>query len=115
MIFRPELVEKILAGEKTETRRLVSDNPRSPWWVGSERLTPGRVFAICPGRGKRAVARARIVSTIQEPLNFLTDISARAEGFKDRVAFLDYWRELHGKLDLSVWVWVVRFSLVETT
>ena len=35
MIFRPELAAKVMAGEKTATRRLVSDNPRKRC-----RLTP---------------------------------------------------------------------------
>jgi hypothetical protein len=36
--FQRELAEKVMAGEKTVTRRLVSDNPRSPWW--RERVQP---------------------------------------------------------------------------
>ena len=34
MNFRPELAEKVMAGEKTVTRRVASENPRSPWYVG---------------------------------------------------------------------------------
>lgn len=32
MNFKPELAAKVMSGEKTVTRRLVSENPRSPWW-----------------------------------------------------------------------------------
>ncbi len=34
MNFRPELAEAVMADppRKTVTRRLVSDNPNSPWW-----------------------------------------------------------------------------------
>ncbi len=31
MNFRPDLAEKVMRGEKTCTRRLVSANPNSPW------------------------------------------------------------------------------------
>jgi len=40
VIFRPDPAAKVMAGEKTVTRRLVSVNPRSP---------------CCPGRGKHAI------------------------------------------------------------
>jgi hypothetical protein len=57
MNFRPELAEKVMAGEKTVTRRLVSDNPRSPWYVGGCSLNVGQDYAVCPGRGKDAIRR----------------------------------------------------------
>jgi hypothetical protein len=111
--FRPEMVERILAGEKTQTRRLVSDNPRSPWWKERCSLKQGRSYAVCPGRGKRAVARVRIAGVRREPLAWINDIGARAEGFRDRQHFVDYWKRLHGGWDLSAIVWVVSFKLEE--
>jgi hypothetical protein len=109
--FRPEMVERILAGEKTQTRRLVSDNPRSPWWKERCGLTPGRIYAVCPGRGKPAVARIRFGGARLEPVVWINEIGARAEGFEDRPAFIDYWKKLHGGIDLAAIVWVVRFTL----
>ena len=44
---------------KTVTRRLVSDNPRSPWFEGGCSLKAGRDYAVCPGRGKNAIGRVR--------------------------------------------------------
>jgi len=60
--FRPELAAKVMAGEKTVTRRLCSDNPRSPWWWEDCSLRVGKDYAVCPGRGKHAIGRVRIVS-----------------------------------------------------
>lgn len=113
MIFRPEMVELIFAGEKTETRRPVSDNPRSPWWIEECGLRSFNEYAVSPGRGKRAVAAIRFLGARQEPLSWIDDDGARAEGFPNRKAFVDYWRELYGKWDLALRVWVVRFELAE--
>lgn len=113
MIFKPQMIERILAGEKTETRRPISDNPRSPWWQEKCGLRSFNEYAICPGRGKLAVGRIRFLGARQEPLNWINESGARAEGFPDRQAFVDYWRELYGKWELALRVWVVRFELVE--
>ena len=50
MIFKPELVEKILVGEKTETRRKANPD-------GSQRYKPGRTYAVQPGRTEKGVDR----------------------------------------------------------
>ncbi len=62
MNFRPELAEAVMAGRKTATRRLVSDNPRSPWWREKCVYRVGQVVAVCPGRGRRQIGRARVSS-----------------------------------------------------
>jgi len=40
--FQPHLAEAVIAGTKTVTRRLCSDNPRSPWWREECGLKVGR-------------------------------------------------------------------------
>jgi hypothetical protein len=121
MIFRPELIPAVLSGEKTETRRPVSDNPRSPWWRERCKLQPGHTYAACPGRGKSAVARIRVTHwLVQESLYMIDDAGARREGFRSRDAFLAYFARLHGepptvekwsRTFLEQRVWVVRFEL----
>ncbi len=62
MNFKPELADAVMARRKTVTRRKVSENPRSPWWRERCAYRVGQDVAICPGRGKHAIGRARIIS-----------------------------------------------------
>ncbi len=104
MIFRPDLVEKILAGEKTETRRWLDPNREC-------RYRAGRSYAVQPGRGRRAVGRIRIKEVYPSTLWHVDEDVARREGFGSREAFEKYWRGLHGWWNPGVWVWVIRFEL----
>ena len=67
MIFRPELAARILAGEKTVTRRIANGNPRSPWYRGRCALRPGRSYAVSPGRGRAQLCRIVIDSVDLQP------------------------------------------------
>jgi hypothetical protein len=110
--FQPDLAAKVMAGEKTVTRRLVSDNPRSPWWRERCSLRVDHTYAVCPGRGKHAVGRVRIVSTTLDWLGFLDDAEARREGFPNAPAFWEAWRAINGGYDATAHVWRVEFAVV---
>lgn len=112
MNFKPELAAKVMAGEKTVTRRLVSDNPRSPWFAERCGLKVDHTYAVCPGRGKNAIGRVRIVSARLTLLSRLTDAEARAEGFPDRAAFEAAWQDINGSYDPWDSVWRVEFRVV---
>ena len=107
MIFKPELVEKILEGSKTETRRVMKPGETEC------RYEPARDYALQPGRGRRAVGRIAIIEVRRERLGEITHEGALREGFPTVRAFLDYWRRLHGGVDPEQEVWVIRFELVE--
>jgi len=113
--FRPELAAKVMAGEKTVTRRLVSSNPRSPWYDDGCGLVVGRDYAVCPGRGKNALGRVKITGTRLKRLGFLRDSEARAEGFANREQFEAAWTAINGVYEPSALVWVVEFEVVERT
>jgi hypothetical protein len=104
MIFRPEMVEKIYAGKKTETRRPVAGGKPC-------RYRPGRSYAIQPGRGRLAVGRLAVLDVRRDALGNIDEAGARREGFESRGAFLDYWFGMHGFMSLSAEVWVIRFRL----
>ena len=107
MIFKPELVTKVLTGEKTQTRRKAD--------YGACRYTVGRDYAVQPGRGKKSVARIRITDEHRELLSLISDEDARREGFDDKAAFFAYWRRLHGipeDWSLDQAVHVISFELV---
>lgn len=113
MIFRPELAEKIREGQKTVTRRLPSENPRSPWWRDRCGLNVGSYYAVCPGRGKPAVCRVRVIRPPEKVrLGLLTHVEAWREGFRNRADFEDTWAALHGSYDPDLLVWRVQFTLV---
>lgn len=113
MNFRPDLAAKVMAGEKTVTRRLMSDNPRSPWFRERCALVPGRDYAVCPGRGKNAIGRITVTATMSEPLGWLDDAEARREGFDDAHGFVAAFQEINrGKYDPDALVWRVAFEVV---
>lgn len=131
MIFSPDMLEKVLNGTKTQTRRPVKqgqhpeftwidlltsdaviggvlfDNLRTKWRVGS-------TYAVCPGRGQKSVGRIRILAISRErPCNISED-DARAEGFDTRESFWDKLRSLYGdKVDLNKPYWAITFELVK--
>ncbi len=111
MNFQPELARAVLAGRKTVTRRLVSDNPRSPWWRERCGLGAGKPFAVCPGRGKRAVARARVISASRVALGWLDEAEAGREGFASVAAFELAFAAINGGYDPRAVVWRIEFEL----
>jgi hypothetical protein len=110
--FKPELAAKVMSGEKTVTRRLVSRNPRSPWWREQCALAVGRDYAVCPGRGKNAIGRVRIVSVDQRHLGQIDGADARREGFASRAEFREAWAAINGSYSDGERVWRVEFELV---
>lgn len=112
MNFRPELAAKVMAGEKTQTRRLVSHNPRSPWWHVECGYKVGRDYAVCPGRGKHAIGRIRITETMQLRLGGTLSLAdAQAEGFASRDEFRLAWIDINGGYDSHAMVWIVKFEV----
>jgi hypothetical protein len=105
MIFRPELVDKILAGSKTVTRRRLprSDKPR-------KRYREGQTYAVQPGRGKHHVGHIRVSGVRIKPLHHVKS-DFRAEGFGSLDEFADYWKHLHGSIDWNESVAVIWFEL----
>jgi hypothetical protein len=112
VIFRPELAAKVMAGEKTVTRRVFSDNPGSPWWGEGCALLVGGVYSVCPGRGEYAIGHVRVTSVTSERLCDIGEVDARAEGFKDRAEFLQAFAGINPRVPLDVSVWRVAFEVV---
>lgn len=112
MIFKRALAEKAVAGEKTVTRRLVSDNPRSPWFVDECGYRAGQVFTINPGRGVTNIGRARVLSVRREELGRLDDAEARREGFPDAAAFEAGFDGINGGYTPEALVWRLEFEAI---
>lgn len=116
--FKPELIVKILAGEKTQTRRLVkmgiefavfhSSNETNAVVTRRPRFEPqnygkrlrlkwevGRTYAISPGRGKKQVARFKLLRIRREDVRQISGADSRAEGFRNRLEFWLTWCGFH--------------------
>ena len=105
MIFRPELAAAVMAGRKTVTRRLLSANPRSPWFQDRCGYSVGQVVAVCPGRGKHRIGEAVVTSVDRMALGLVDDREARREGFENRAAFVEAWTAINGSYDPEAVVW----------
>ena len=76
--------------------------------------TAGNTYAVCPGRGQKAVARIRILDIRAQSPSLISEADARAEGFDSREAFWDKLRSLYGDgVDLDALYWALTFELVK--
>lgn len=112
MNFKPELVEKILAGEKSQTRRVMSDNPNSPWYRRGCKLKVNHLYALCPGRGKPQVGKIAVLHVAEKFLGTIRHHEAVMEGFGSVGEFRDYWERMHGSFDPNMPVWAITFALI---
>lgn len=111
MLFRRELANKIIAGEKTATRRLPKDNPRSPWYWKGCRYHVGRDFPIMAGFKQGALGRAIVDRVALERLGAVNSRDAKREGFASVQDFFEAFEQINGSFDPLAWVWVVEFHL----
>lgn len=100
MIFRREMLAKVLSGAKTVTRR-----------VGKARYKMGRTYAVQPGRGRQHVAHIKIRGVQEKALSFVDKWEVYWEGFDTVSEFVDYWIKLHGTWDSQEVVTRIRFEL----
>lgn len=121
MIFQ-HTIDKLLAGNKTQTRRVmkpnevairgrynkilaISINERDKWRVG-------QTYAVQPARGKSQVARIKIIAINSQCVHYINHHDAIAEGFANRHEFLETWATIHGADSLRTNVWILKFELV---
>jgi hypothetical protein len=109
VIFSAGLVEKVLDGSKTVTRRPVKRDREGRLLPCTYK--PRRVYAVQERRGGMALGRIKIVSAYREVLAFpIPWEEARHEGFASPAAFRDRWLELYGA-SYPVDVWRIVFTL----
>lgn len=85
ILFKPELVEKIRTGEKTQTRRL--------WKLA--RVKAGSIHQVNTSYFTKTDLRIRILRVWEENPLLISDHDAVAEGFRDRYEFLEYYLRLN--------------------
>jgi hypothetical protein len=109
IIFRADLADRIAAGVKTETRRELSDKPRSPWFRERCAFDIGDSAAVVTGRGTPPVGVIVVEAVDKVRLGTITHDSAVAEGFGTRAEFVDAWRAINGRWDPDALVWRLTF------
>jgi hypothetical protein len=135
MLFKPELLQKVIEGSKTQTRRLAKDDegllygrvgsicsdieeyidsyPRhGVSYIKRERYAIGKTYAACPGRGKTQLARIMITGIRCGVASNISEDDARAEGFASRDEFLQAWDTINGKGKRDTAVWILEFKVV---
>ena len=103
LLFKPEHVRPILSKLKTQTRRIWTTRRVKP---GSNQKCKLKMMS------RNYFALIRILEVYQERLGDISPVDAIAEGYSSPEAFFEEWREINGKVDLDLVVWVVRFELV---
>lgn len=115
MMFTEALAAKIVKGEKTQTSRVLSDNPRSPWYrnrAAGVRYPVGKVFTVNPGRGVERVAECEVTARFRSTIQAEITHAFKAEGFATPLIFAAVWGKIHPAFDPREVVDVVRFKLV---
>ncbi len=129
IMFNRDMLDLVLAGKKTQTRRQVkegqwldwdydchgedgfpiavmekSDRPKWRLW---------ETYAVQPGRGKKGEGRVEIVSIRLERFFDISQADAEAEGFDSPEGFFAKIKSIYGDdFNLEQPCWVLEFKLV---
>jgi hypothetical protein len=104
ILFKPEHVEPILSGRKTQTRRL----GKKRWNVGA--LHQARTRMMDP---TSLFARLRILAVRRQRLQEMSFADVHAEGYNTHAEYIAEWMRINRVFPPGLVVWVVEFE-VET-
>ncbi|MCL6559377.1 MAG: ASCH domain-containing protein [Firmicutes bacterium] len=102
ILFKPEHVELILSGQKTQTRR-----------TGKRRWRVGSVHQCRLHYRAEPFARVKITGVRREKLGDISEADARKEGYPSVGAYREAFTRIYGFWDPDVEVWVVDFALCD--
>lgn len=102
-------IDKVLSGEKTQTRRIVkaSCHEYQAGWdviratvdvkglIHTKLWTVGKTYAVQRGRGVKAEARIRITDIRREDVRSISEADVKAEGFISYEHFIQTWCYMH--------------------
>jgi len=85
MLFKKHLLEKVLDGSKTQTRRLSKRTYRQ-----------GNTYGVTCRRYQKPMAHVKILQAYPQRLFNVTEEQAKAEGFTNLAEFLQTWIKING-------------------
>jgi len=95
IFFKKQYIDKILRGEKTQTRRL-----------GKRLYRVGQIYQISGG------VKIQITKRWQERLGDISESDLQKEGFETFEEFKREWEKIYGYWDPDAQVWVYEFRVV---
>ena len=118
--------QKVVSGQKTQTRRLAQDEDKL-WnvhlderdmeevlWRGDRpKWRTDRSYAVQPGRGKKAIARIILLDIRNGHLGYISGEEARAEGFSSLEEFIAGWKKIDKVYDPEQPAWILEFRVKE--
>lgn len=102
VLFKKRLLELVLQGRKTQTRRL-----------HKHRLRPGRVYQARDRYTGPPQAFIKVKRRFEQRLGDMTEEEARAEGVQDLADFQELWKSINGDYDPNQVVTTYEFELAE--
>jgi hypothetical protein len=100
MLFKKPLIEKILDGSKTQTRRLSKQTYKA-----------GRTYGVTCRRYQKSQAHIQILQAKQQRLGDITREDVKAEGFQTIEEFKETWRKINREWNPDLIVTVYEFHL----
>ena len=103
MLFKKDLIDKVLNGTKTMTSRA-----KPMCQVGEiTNLMANKDYSKISGK------YLKITNVYQKPLSKFTDSDANKEGFNNLEEFKKYWKTNIGEWTPSIDVWIHEFEVVK--
>jgi hypothetical protein len=102
MMFKRELLDLVLSGVKTQSRRR-----------HKRLLKEGKIYALKRGWFNDTDASMRILTVRRQILRDVTEEEAHREGFPSLWKFVEKWIEINGSWDPDEEVVVYEFELVK--
>ncbi len=104
MFFKPEHVEPILSGNKTQTRRKINKTGKCPYKVG-------HIYQARLDYKAGSFAYLKITGVRQERLADMSEADCILEGYAGKAEYREIYERIYGVFDENELLWVVDFQL----
>lgn len=101
MLFKKDLLAKILNSSKTQTRR-----------SSARTYKVGRVYGISCRRYQKPQAHIQILQARKQRLGEISEEDVRKEGFSNMEEFREAWQTIYGSWDPEQLVTAYEFTLI---
>ena len=102
ILFKKRLIEPILSGQKTQTRR-----------TGKKRWNIGSIHQARLNYYGKPFAHLRVLDARRERVGDISEVDALAEGVGSVKEFVELWPAINGEWNPDLEVWVVEFEVMK--